>query len=112
MQVYVRPFPNVTATRYLISTEVGYLPIWAHSGRELFYLNLAFELVAVEVRPGPPFSLGEPRPLFQLPQGVFEYDVGPDDRRFLVLRPENVGGDRELIVVENWVEELKARVGN
>ena len=64
------------------------------------------------MRPGPPFSLGEHRPLFQLPQGVFEYEVGPDDRRFLVLRPETVDGARELIVVENWVEELKAKLGN
>jgi serine/threonine-protein kinase len=113
MHVYVRPFPNVTATRYLTSTEMGWLPMWAHSGNELFYVNLAGELVVVEVRPGPPFSVGERRPLFRVPQGgVFLYDVGPDDQRFLVLRPETVDGDRELIVVENWVEELKARVGN
>jgi len=109
-RVYVVPFPNVADTRYLISTDGGGVPLWAHNGRELFYKRRD-DLVAVEVQPGPPFVVGEPRTLFQLPLTVTTYGVGPNDQRFLVIQPEAADGDRELIVVENWVEELKAKVG-
>ena len=109
-QVYVSPFPDVAATTYLISTDLGFAPIWAHSGRELFYVNGANQLVAVEVLPGPTF--GERRPLLQLPRGSVAYAVAPDDQRFLVMHERTDEGARELIVVENFVEELKAKVGN
>ena len=41
-----------------------------------------------------------------------QYDVTPDDQRFVMIR--NLGGTDagELIVVENFFEELKAKVGN
>ncbi len=41
-----------------------------------------------------------------------QYDVTPDDQRFVMIR--NIGGQEasELIVVENLFEELKAKVGN
>ena len=41
-----------------------------------------------------------------------KYDVTPDDQRFVMLR--SLGGVKvgELIVVENFFEELKAKVGN
>jgi hypothetical protein len=40
---------------------------------------------------------------------VPSYDVSPDDKRFLFLR-ETAPNDRsELIVVQNWTEELKSR---
>ncbi len=42
-----------------------------------------------------------------------QYDVMPDDQRFVMIRPQNIGSEAvELIVVENWFEELKAKVGN
>jgi hypothetical protein len=44
--------------------------------------------------------------------GLWPFDVSADDRRFLFSRP--VGGQSqrpdELIVVENFIEELKAKV--
>ncbi len=41
-----------------------------------------------------------------------QYDVTPDDQRFVMIR--NLGAEEasELIVVENFFEELKAKVGN
>ncbi len=41
-----------------------------------------------------------------------QYDVTPDDQRFVMIR--DLGGQEasELIVVENFFEELKAKVGN
>jgi serine/threonine-protein kinase len=46
-QVYVRPFPDAGSGLVQVSTNGGYNPVWAHSGRELFYRNGANEMVAV-----------------------------------------------------------------
>jgi hypothetical protein len=35
--------------------------------------------------------------------------VAPDDRRFLMVRPVGSGSPDNIIVVENWFEELKAK---
>ncbi len=116
-EVYVRPFPNVDDGRWLVSTDGGTEPMWAHSGRELFYRNGRNEMVAVEVLESAPFATGEQHVLFsaQPYRGeVFHqmYDVTPDDRRFVMIRIEETGdSDIELIVVENFFEELKAKVG-
>ena len=56
-------------------------------------------------------TLGVSRPLFEYPE-LFEYDVAPDAKRF-VLRTVNPDAlAREIRVVLNWFEELKAKVGN
>jgi len=38
-----------------------------------------------------------------------QYAVAPGDRRFLMIRPLATGTQDELIVVENWFDELKAK---
>jgi len=38
-----------------------------------------------------------------------QYDVSPDDRRFLMIRER--GGERgSLVLVDNWFQELTAKV--
>ncbi len=73
--------------------------------------------MVADIVPGATFEIGEWRVLFsargfRLTQRHQQYDVTPDDQRFVMIR--NLGGQEasELIVVENWFEELKARVGN
>ncbi len=116
-EVYVRPFPNTAAGKWQVSTDGGIEPAWAHSGRELFYRNGRDELVRVEVLGGATFLTGEHQVLFSTRgyrRDAFhrKYDVTPDDQRFVMIR--NLGGleATELIVVENFFEELKAKVGN
>ena len=114
-EVYVRPFPNAGAAKWQVSREGGTEPVWAHNGRELFYRNAAGELVAAEIAPGPPFRVASERVLFSA-RGYIEdnrnhnYAVSPDDRSFLFVRPK-AGASSRLIVVLNWFEELKAKVG-
>ena len=61
---------------------------------------------------------GQQDPLFSMASYLTgfahpQYDVSPDDQRFVMLRPGEEGdSDSELILVENWAEELKERVGN
>jgi Tol biopolymer transport system component len=55
-EVYVRPFPETEGGKWQVSTDGGRSPLWAHSGRELFYLNGAGEMVAAQVVTEPSFS--------------------------------------------------------
>ena len=113
-EVYVRPFPEVASARWQVSTTGGGEPVWANSGRELFYRNGRGELVAAEVRAGASFSVEEQKVLFSvtpyLDLGFMQsYNVSPDDRRFLMVREGAPSQVSELILTENWLQELKVR---
>jgi hypothetical protein len=114
-EVWVRPFPDVEAGRWQVSVQGGTEPVWAHSGRELFYKSQA-SLMVVGVQTEPTFATLEVRELFST-QGYFpfathrSYDVAADDQRFVMIR-EPQAEAYQLIVVENFFEELKAKVGN
>jgi Tol biopolymer transport system component len=115
-EVYVRPFPDVSSGRWQVSLNGGTAPRWAHSGKELFYINGHQELAAVDVRPGPSFSAGEPHALFSVATYTMTpnyqlYDVSPDDKRFVFVRGVTPEGGTELVLTENWFQELKARAG-
>ena len=112
-EIYVVPFPNTGAAKWLVSTRGGREPVWSHSGRELFYRDGDGSVVVVPVLNGPAFSMGAATILF--PAASFrvvgvgaQYAVMPDDRRFLMIRRSSSSATERLIVVENWLEELKA----
>jgi hypothetical protein len=117
--IYVRPFPDVDAGRWQVSTGGGTQPLWARNGRELFYRS-AGAVMAVPVEAGPNFVAGNPTVLFQgeyaATRGGRNYDVTPDGRRFLMLKQViGRGSDQDVpssrfIVVENWFEELNRLV--
>ena len=116
-EVYVSPFPDVGSGRQLVSPAGGVEPLWAHSGRELFYRNGANELVAVQVTAEQTFTVGQQDVLFSLANylpgnGHPQYDVSPDDQRFVMFRLSDLAADSELILVENWAEALRERAGN
>ena len=50
-EIYVRPFPNVDAGQWLISTAGGTRPLWAPNGQELFYVAPGGALMASRVHP-------------------------------------------------------------
>ena len=102
-QVYVQRYPAGPRTQ--ISVDGGWGPAWSPKGGELFYRSSS-GIMAVPIAQG---VRGEP------PRLLFEYrgrrqadwDVGPDGSRFLVVE----AGRRDRInVVQNWFEELKAKV--
>jgi serine/threonine-protein kinase len=111
-EVYVRPFPEVDAGQWQISLSGGSAPLWAHSGRELFYMNTRGELVAADLSSGPS-NIENREVLFSL-EGFRQstnytwFDVHPDDQRFLMVRES----DRleAPIVVENFFSVIEARV--
>ena len=113
--MYVQPFPGPGA-KHQISTDGGHVPAWSPDGRELFYRN-GDKLMAVEIETQPMFRAGIPRLLFERRwnRGQFsrgEYDISPDGKRFLMIKPVDPeeSPPTQINVVLNWFEELKAKV--
>jgi serine/threonine protein kinase len=118
--VYVRPFPEVNKGKWQVSTGGGSSPLWSPDGRELFYLSNENDLMAVSVKTEPSLSLGTPKILFRstnlglTSSSGTPYDIHPDGRRFLMIKPPSAPpsavGPRKINIVLNWFEELKQRV--
>jgi serine/threonine-protein kinase len=115
-EIYVRPFPSVRDGEWRVSNGGGTQPTWAKHGKELFYVDPSLALTAVPVdTSGSTFSFGNSEKLFELaavPDPMTrDYDVAPDGR-FLMVRPEVRPGQapQGLVVVLNWIEELKAKL--
>jgi serine/threonine-protein kinase len=112
-EIYVTSFPKATSTQ-LVSRDGGTEPRWAHSGRELFFKGPS-QLMVVPVTAGATFAAGTPRPLFSLSgyreaRNRQQYDVAPDDRRFVMIRESNGDASGTVVYVENWLAELEAKV--
>ena len=110
--VYVRPYPDASKGRWQISTGGGTAPVWAQTGRELFYLDESNTLMAVPVETsGPQFSAGRPAKVFDTKYygNFYSYDVTPDGLRFLMIKESNAADRNQasIVVVLNWFEELK-----
>ena len=124
-EVYVRPFPNVDSTRVRVSTDGGFSPLWAHSGSKLFFVDVEEgNLIAAQVETASGFRVLQRETLFALGAGAARlraapgadfYDIAPDDQRFLMLRlaltVPGGAGETRFILVQNFFEVLKERVG-
>ena len=110
-EVYVRPFPG-KGGKWQISNEGGRQPVWARTGREIFYGN-GDKMMAVAVETEPTFRAGKPALLFEgqfLGSGgqFHQYDVSLDGQRFVMVQVAE--HSTQIHIVQNWFEELKPRV--
>jgi serine/threonine-protein kinase len=105
---------NGAGGRRQVSVEGGEQPRWTREGREIAYRRGT----AVMVVPMDPVSgeVGKPTELFRKGQPdrlgggrTLAYDVSADGNRFLLVVPEQKSGAQPVVVVLNWLEELKAR---
>jgi serine/threonine-protein kinase len=115
-EVYVRPFPGSASARWQVSVDGGFQPAWAPSSRELYYVAPGTgQAIAVSVGAGSVFAAGEQRTLFGLDNIIQAngWDVAPDGRFATVTTRVGAAGDhdRELVVVENFFEELREKIG-
>jgi len=125
-QVYVRPFPNVQDGRSQISTSGGSRAAWSRDGRQLFYLDKDGYLTGVTVDGSAPggFSAGAPAKILGtkyllgntvLGLDLRAYDVSSDGQRFLMIKDDLERNKSQplagMVVVLNWLEELKHRLG-
>jgi serine/threonine-protein kinase len=117
-EIYVAPYPGASMRQWKISSGGGTRPLWAPSSHELFYVSSDGAVMAVRVDPrGQPlgdatkavealYATGGPG--FLPPRN---YDVSPDGKRFLMLKPAvDQSPAPQIIIVQNWSEELKRLV--
>ena len=116
-EIYVGPFPNVSAGQWLISTAGGTRPLWAPNGHELFYVAPDGALMAVRVDPrGGKWSSGSPAKVLDGPyvtrslRDKRTYDVSTDGKTFLMVKQNANQAAPQIVVVQNWIEELKRLV--
>ena len=111
-EIYVRPFPDVGAGLWQISTDGGSEPLWARNGEELFFRRDG-AVVAVRIQTDPVFSVGNPEVILEGPylQGILggrSYDINADGDKFLMLATiTDESAAPQIVIVQNWVEELK-----
>ncbi len=110
-EVWVRPFPGPGAP-IRMSAEGGHEPVWSRNGAELFYQS-GRKLITAEVASREPELRFKPlRVLFEGgfvpydPNVPRTYDVAPDGR-FLMIQEDQRPSSASLVVVQNWLEELK-----
>ena len=116
-EVYVKAYPGPGGI-VPISSDGGTQPMWAHSGKELFY-RIGDKMMAVSLRTEPTFEAETPTVLFE---GTYsygrlertpQYDVSPDGQRFVMVKASSDAEETPLTqinVVLNWFEELKRLV--
>jgi serine/threonine protein kinase len=120
LTVYARPYPG-PGNEVTISVGGGQEPVWAPSGRELFYrhdgklLSVKLEETAASL------TVSTPARVFDDPYrldttgaagGVANYDISPSGQRFVMVEEAQARRTEpvRLQVILNWVEELKQRV--
>jgi serine/threonine-protein kinase len=115
-EVVIQTFP-VPGPAVQVSVDGGTSPVWSPSGRSLFYrsdkldgmrsVNLAFDptprVVGREV-------LFDDSPYFWVPYDA-SFDVDPQSGQFLMVEGSGVA-EVELVVVLNWLGELRQRMSN
>jgi serine/threonine-protein kinase len=118
-EVFVRPFPDVNGGKWQVSSGGGSAPLWSRSGRELYYMR-GKNMYVVRINSGASFSAQPPQVLFTIPYGIRAgslargtFAITPDDQRFLMVRDnswEEMAGKPQLVVVENFFAELRAKL--
>ena len=113
--VWVQPYPP-TGERWQVSSAAGgRSAVWSKSSDELFYLESREAMMQVGYRvEDQTFRPASPQPLFQHPiydvgNGTKLFDVSPDGERFLAIEAQDLSKG-EVIVIENWFDELKQLV--
>jgi Tol biopolymer transport system component len=95
-QLYVRPFdpnkpeapagPAVQMTN--VKAGVGGPAAWRRDGRELYFMNIDQEVLAVDVTRSPKVQAGTPRVLFKMPDPLAGGpEISGDGERFIVTMP-------------------------
>ncbi len=109
-EVYIASYPGLIGKQQ-ISMSGGRLPLWSARSAELFFLA-GDTLMATSISTRNGFDWTMPRPLFASPDLgnlEFAFSVSADGRRFLYPARNPDAAPREIHVVLNWFEELKAR---
>ena len=110
-EIWVRPYPGAGAP-VRVSPNGGTEPVWARSGKELYYLEGAKLMsVAIEARADLNF-----KPAAFLFESSYvrggqppSYDVAADGRFIMIKSANSRAGTSPMTVVLNWADKLPVR---
>lgn len=111
-EVYVRRWPSGDA-KLRVSLDGGLEPTWRKDGRELFFLGVDRNLMAVPIVSGPTLEPGRPVRLFETSMSNMRYGVrnqyvvASKGERFLISQPVTGASPSAITVLVNWPEKLK-----
>lgn len=120
-EVYVQAFPG-PGPKIQVSNQGGIDPIWRRSGGELYYRGFG-TMMAVSYTADGGFRASAPTLLWKASYSAgngascgmpgvssSNYDVTADGQRFLMVKEQAEAlSSTTVVVVLNWLEELKAR---
>jgi Tol biopolymer transport system component len=109
-EIYVQAYP-VSAGKIRVSVDGGTKARWAKDSDRLYFINRTTFMVST-VTTHPELRSDVPRPVFNEPllaqdSGIRLYDVGPDGRILAIKEDDSVRSDH-IIVVQNWLSEVRA----
>ena len=109
-EIYVTAFPG-GGGKWQVSTGGGTAAKWRRDGKELFFLDPADNLMAVDVNPsGATIQLGTPHALFRavgVQNTLGPYAVTGDGKKFLINAGDVKEENQPLTMVQNWPASLK-----
>jgi serine/threonine-protein kinase len=121
-QITVRPFPSTpSAGKWQVSESGAKFPVWSRSRKELFYLNSDNRIMVARYSanehsfvPDKPRQWS-PAPLFRpTNNALWNLDIAPDGRRFVVLSPpESRSAEPATVhatILLNFFDELRRRL--
>ena len=116
-EIYLQPYPG-PGPKTPVSIGGGQNVVWSSDGSELFY-RAGLNVMAVAVDTEPTLRVSAPRALLEsahfFTPGARQYHVAPDGRFLMIGIGSIITSDDEsehdhLVVVENWLDELKRLV--
>jgi serine/threonine-protein kinase len=115
-EVYVQPFATAATTEQgrVQFSNPGWGPVWSRNGRELFYQNVAGQVMVVGYTvKGESFVADKPRAWTVSLAGLGGFDVAPDGKRLAitlpVTTPEAPRPDHTVVLLQNFLDELRRR---
>jgi hypothetical protein len=109
-EIYITAFPAGGA-KWQVSNGGGAQARWRKDGKELFFLNLTDDIMALDVNTaGNVIKLGVPHVLFHavgIQRQASAYEVTGDGKRFLLDSGDLKEDSEPMTLVQNWPEELR-----
>ena len=98
------------------------MPLWSPDGNAICYWTIGGSreiksLIATRIERGPPFVVVSRDTVITGAYRTFDSDLHPDGDRLIVsqdiaIAAAGIQGLERFLVVTNWFEELRARMGN
>jgi serine/threonine-protein kinase len=112
-EIYVTNYPPRGERRWRVSTGSATLPRWARDSHHLFFVDQA-GLMMVPMDGDPAAAAAAASRVWTMPASAGErpvdYDIAPGGRFLVILEKRSAATAPRVIVVRNWLEELRTRL--